>query len=164
MDLVHREDESPPFDVESSVEAIKPLSELHSVDSSALDDRVDQPVAFHEDSIDVAVPSVDQTTFDKLLEEAHMTNSRTDIQKLPRQIGIMAAIFNPKYDSLPSMLGCTQLQTLSDRFDDSADHDHGNLTATGSGALKRSAGVAICVRFVKMRIYWLLMLSCGIKR
>ena len=129
VDLVHGEDESPPFEVESSVEAFEPLSELHSVDPSALRDHVDQPVSSHEDPTDMAVPSVDQSTFDKLLEEAHMTNSRTDIQKLPWETGIMAAIFNPKYDSLPSMLGCAQLQTLSDRFDDSADRDLENLTA-----------------------------------
>ena len=151
VDLVHGEDESPPFDVESSVEAIEPLSELHSVDANALRDSVDHPEAFHEDSIDAAVPSVDQMTFDKLLEEAHMTNSRTDVQKLPWETGIMAAIFNPKYDSLPSMLGCAQLQPLSNRFDDSADRDMEDVTATGSGALKRSAGAAICDDVIKIR-------------
>ena len=150
VDSVHGEDESPQFEVESSVEAIGPLSELHSVDPSALHDHVDQPVSSHEDPTDMAVPSVDKWTFDKLLEEAHMTNSRTDIQKLPWETGIMAAIFNPKYDSLPSMLGCAQLQTLSDRFDDSADRDLENLTATGSGALKRPAGVAICDDVIKV--------------
>ena len=60
VDLVHGEDGSPPFDVESSVEAIEPLSELHSVDPSALRDHVDQPVSFHEDG---SVQLVESTIF-----------------------------------------------------------------------------------------------------
>ena len=151
VDLVNVEDESPPFDVESSVEAIEPLSELHSVDSSVLHDNPDRNVSLQEVSGDTIVPSVDQATFDRLLEEAHMSNSRADVQKLPWETGIMASIFNPKYDSLPSMLGCAQLQTLSDRFDDGAEHELRDLTATASGALKRSAGVAICDDVIKVR-------------
>ena len=97
------------------------------------------------------MPSVNAEIFDKLLQEAHMTNSRTDVQKLSWETGVMAAIFNPKYESLPSMLGSAQAQDLSDRLDDGADVVQMDKTASGSGALERTAGAAICDCVVTVR-------------
>ena len=151
VDLVHGDGSSSPFLVETSVEAIEPLSELHSSHADVSNEDVVDPEFLDRDSSGIVAASVDEETFDRLLQEAHMTNSRTDVQKLPWETGVMAAIFNPKYDSLPSMLGSAQLQELSSGLDGGSDVVQVDNAASGSGALKRTAGTAICDGVVKVR-------------
>ena len=140
--------------VNSSVEAVEPLSDTHSIfDDEPLQFDTASNVHDFDNGVDTdEQPSVhDPNAFDRALQEAHMANCRFTEQKLPWESGIMASIFDDKTNDLPSLLKIAAVQPNDDAVRGMGDESLDDVPIDVSSGSKRKLDANIFSSVVRVR-------------